>query len=87
MEPTPSPDKFNEVRALLKAGNKIAAVKEYRQITGVGLAEAKAAVESMSLDPNAPPVTNVPMNTPQKSGCFGIALIAGAGVAAWWWAT
>jgi hypothetical protein len=84
MEPTPSPDKFNDVRALLKAGNKIAAIKEYRQITGVGLAEAKEAVESMSLDPNAPAVTNVPANAPQKGGCFGIALITGAALAAWW---
>jgi ribosomal protein L7/L12 len=32
---------------LARAGNLIAAIKEYRSITGAGLAEAKAAVESI----------------------------------------
>jgi ribosomal protein L7/L12 len=35
------------VVALARAGNMIAAIKEYREITGVGLAEAKQAVEAM----------------------------------------
>lgn len=37
----------NEIRQLLTSGNKIAAIKRYREQTGVGLAEAKAAVESL----------------------------------------
>ena len=32
---------------LARAGNMIAAIKEYRKATGAGLAEAKAAVESI----------------------------------------
>ena len=32
---------------LARAGNLIAAIKEYRQVTGVGLAEAKKAVEAI----------------------------------------
>jgi ribosomal protein L7/L12 len=32
---------------LARAGNLIAAIKEYRQITGAGLAEAKKAVEDL----------------------------------------
>jgi ribosomal protein L7/L12 len=32
---------------LARAGNLIAAIKEYREITGVGLAEAKKAVEDI----------------------------------------
>ncbi|MBZ0166816.1 MAG: ribosomal protein L7/L12 [Candidatus Omnitrophica bacterium] len=36
-----------EVRALMKEGRKIAAIKRYREIHGVGLAEAKAAVEDL----------------------------------------
>jgi ribosomal protein L7/L12 len=36
-----------EVQALLKAGRKIDAIKAYRDLTGAGLAEAKAAVERM----------------------------------------
>ena len=35
------------VVALARAGNMIAAIKEYRSITGAGLAEAKKAVEAM----------------------------------------
>jgi hypothetical protein len=85
MDPSPSPDKLTEVRSLLKAGNKIAAIKEYRRITGVGLAEAKEAVEAMSLDPNAPTPANLPTNASQKSGCFGAAMIGGSLAFAGWW--
>ena len=35
------------VVALARSGNMIAAIKEYRSITGAGLAEAKKAVEAM----------------------------------------
>ena len=35
----------DEIRELLASGNKIAAIKRYREEIGVGLAEAKAAVE------------------------------------------
>jgi ribosomal protein L7/L12 len=35
------------VVALARAGNLIAAIKEYRSITGAGLAEAKQAVEAI----------------------------------------
>ena len=37
----------NEIRQQLASGDKIAAIKRYREETGVGLAEAKAAVESL----------------------------------------
>jgi ribosomal protein L7/L12 len=48
--PTQGPDPaqgtdLSEVRQLLYAGRKIEAIKVYRQLTGVGLREAKAAVE------------------------------------------
>ena len=36
-----------EIRELLASGNKIAAVKRYREETGAGLADAKAAVEAL----------------------------------------
>jgi ribosomal protein L7/L12 len=36
-----------EIRRMLESGNKILAIKRYREETGVGLAEAKAAVESL----------------------------------------
>jgi ribosomal protein L7/L12 len=36
-----------ELEALLREGRKIMAVKRYRELTGVGLAEAKAAIDDM----------------------------------------
>ena len=36
-----------EIVALLRMNRKIEAIKLYRQMTGTGLAEAKAAVDSM----------------------------------------
>jgi len=44
-------DKAGEmVRPLLLAGSKIEAIKEYRRITGVGLKDAKEAVDAMLLE-------------------------------------
>jgi ribosomal protein L7/L12 len=46
--PEPTPDSLEgAVRSLLAQGKKIAAIKLYREQTGVGLAEAKNAVESI----------------------------------------
>lgn len=51
---TPTPhDRFEGVRALMQQHQKIQAVKLYRELTGVGLAEAKAAVEAMGNEPMA----------------------------------
>ena len=43
----PEPDVMGEVRDLVRQGKKIQAIKVYREITGVGLKEAKDAVERM----------------------------------------
>jgi ribosomal protein L7/L12 len=42
-----SDDGMDSVRDLLDEGNKIEAIKQYRLLTGVGLKEAKDAVEGM----------------------------------------
>ena len=47
MEPPNSPDQFDLVKKALRAGRKIEAIKLYREQTGAGLADAKAAVEAM----------------------------------------
>jgi ribosomal protein L7/L12 len=47
---SPSADLEQQVRSLLDQGQKIAAVKLYKDQTGMGLAEAKKAVESMQAD-------------------------------------
>ncbi|WP_275001837.1 ribosomal protein L7/L12 [Promicromonospora iranensis] len=41
----PEPDGISEVDALIRAGNKIEAIKRYRELTGDGLLEAKEAVD------------------------------------------
>jgi large subunit ribosomal protein L7/L12 len=40
-------DRFAEVRKLVRSGNIIEAIKLYREQTGVGLREAKDAVDAM----------------------------------------
>ncbi len=42
---TSDEDEFEEVRFLVAQGEKIPAIKLYRELTGVGLREAKDAVE------------------------------------------
>lgn len=40
--------RLEEVTGLLRAGQRIQAIKTYRQITGAGLKEAKVAVDRMA---------------------------------------
>lgn len=47
LEEPPLP-RQDEVVALVRAGKKIEAIKVYREATGVGLAEAKNAVERLT---------------------------------------
>ena len=42
-----SPDDRERVMILIRGGKKIQAIKLYREATGAGLAEAKAAVEQL----------------------------------------
>ncbi|MEU5153566.1 ribosomal protein L7/L12 [Glycomyces sp. NPDC021274] len=43
----PAPDPLADVRHLARQGKKIQAIKVYREHTGVGLKEAKDAVEQL----------------------------------------
>ncbi|MDA5283492.1 hypothetical protein ACWGHM_19500 [Streptomyces sp. NPDC054904] len=45
----PEPAGLDEVRALMRDGRTVSAIKAYRGITGSGLAEAKRAVEALDL--------------------------------------
>jgi len=44
-DPSANPISSPEIQAALRSGNKIEAIKIYRELTGVGLAEAKDAIE------------------------------------------
>lgn len=61
-----------EIGALLEKGRKIEAIKRYREATGVGLAEAKKAVEAMA----APgPDGGGHAAVKPSSGCAGMLLL------------
>jgi ribosomal protein L7/L12 len=49
MTTEPTEPLLAEIRRHLVAGNKIEAIKHYREATGVGLAEAKGAVERIEV--------------------------------------
>jgi hypothetical protein len=56
-----------EIISLLQGGKKIAAIKFYREKTGVGLKEAKDFIEALAADRR--------IAVPSRSGCLGIALV------------
>ena len=45
IDPNSDPISFLQIRDALKRGNKIEAIKLYRELTGTGLAEAKDAID------------------------------------------
>ena len=46
-DPNSDPVISHQIQDALRRGNKIEAIKIYRELTGVGLAEAKQAVENL----------------------------------------
>lgn len=73
MMPNPIPDEtITALRSLLFSGRKIEAIKLYREVTGIGLKEAKDAVEELEafLRKDAPEKFAAP---PAGKGCFGAA--------------
>jgi hypothetical protein len=64
---TPEPDSLEgQVLSLMKAGQKIAAIKLHRQETGSGLKEAKDAVEALAAKYGI---------NPKGAGCAGMVLL------------
>jgi ribosomal protein L7/L12 len=62
-QPPNGPD--DEVLTLIRSGNKIAAIKAYRERTGLGLKEAKDAVEALAAQPaREPNLANLSANGP-----------------------
>ncbi len=46
-DPGEDPVRSPEIQAALRRGNKIEAIKIYRELTGAGLAEAKRAIDEI----------------------------------------
>jgi hypothetical protein len=60
-----------ELLDLLAAGQKLEAIKRYREATGVGVAEAKDAVEAIGVRRQ--------VVAPSGSGCLGVLLFVAVG--------
>jgi ribosomal protein L7/L12 len=58
-----TPGSLESVRALAAQGKKLEAIKRYRALTGLGLAEAKAAVEAME---DERPINHPPGHAPNR---------------------
>jgi large subunit ribosomal protein L7/L12 len=73
--PQPLPEGWeSEVVTLLQGGKKIDAIKLYREKTGLGLKEAKDAVEAIAGR----------MGLPASRGCLGVVLFLAAALGAAW---
>jgi hypothetical protein len=46
-DPNSDPIRSPQIQEALRRGNKIEAIKIYRELTGLGLAEAKQAIDSL----------------------------------------
>ncbi len=71
-----SPEEDADVLALMQDGKKIGAIKVYRERYGVGLKEAKDAVEALARQHGI---------AAQGSGCAGVVLLSFIGLAAGAW--
>lgn len=84
-----TPELRSKVLAALRAKKKIEAIKNYREATGLGLAESKDAVEAMEgearqgaaatprivSEPRTPLPAFDPFDEKKKSGCFGVLML------------
>jgi len=78
-------DKVEAIRDALFRGNKIQAIKHYREATGLGLAESKAFIEAVEsrLRQEQPDQFAA---AAKKAGCFGVVAFIGisSALARWW---
>jgi ribosomal protein L7/L12 len=82
-KPFPLPSRADEVARELAAGNKIMAIKIVRELTGLGLKEAKDYVEcphttAAATTPSSPPTTAAPTTLGACTSCGKPLVIPGA---------
>lgn len=84
MEPSSPEDHAEQIKQALFAGEKIEAIKLYREQTKLGLAESKTAVETLERELRS--TSPGSFTAPASKGCGGmtsvILLCIGAGI--WW---
>jgi ribosomal protein L7/L12 len=71
--PTPEP-KIEQIKRALFAGQKIEAIKIYREQTNSGLKEAKDAIEKLEAELRASSPEKFTA-APAKVGCVGVVLV------------
>ncbi|MEO0793545.1 MAG: ribosomal protein L7/L12 [Verrucomicrobiota bacterium] len=64
-------DQLKEISDAIIAGRKIDAIKQYREITGTGLAEAKQAIEEIT----SSLADEYPELAQKSSGCMSIIVL------------
>ena len=69
----------------MRGGDKIEAIKLYREATGVGLKESKEAVEAIEAEARGSQPDQLRVGG-QKKGCLGLfaVLLATAATLGWW---
>lgn len=68
-----------EIAELLRRGEKIQAIKRYREATGASLLDAKNAVEKLAADAGLSGLVGT-----GRAGCFGLLLVLGVWGAVGW---
>ena len=73
---TEIPDEtWSEIKAALYSGNKIEAIKLYRDATGLGLKESKESVEKLETELRASEPDKFKSAAAGSKGCFSILLM------------
>ncbi len=89
----PSPSltdaQLNAIADALRSGQKIEAIKLHREATGLGLKEAKDAIEAIEADLRAKFPEQFPAKPAGKGGCLGLVVfgLASALAGLGWWMT
>ena len=85
-DPTRLPDEqIQAIRDALFRGNKIQAIKDYREATGLGLAESKAFIDALERRLRQEEPAQFAAAT-KKAGCVGVIVLAVlATTSARWW--
>ncbi|MCU0792348.1 MAG: ribosomal protein L7/L12 [Opitutaceae bacterium] len=78
---------LNSISDALRAGDKIAAIKLHREVTGLGLKEAKDEIEAIEAGLRAKFPDQFPVK-PAGKGCLGLVVfgLATSFAALGWWA-
>lgn len=85
-DPARLPDeKIEAIRDSLFRGNKIQAIKHYREATGLGLAESKAFIDALELRLRQDEPDQFAAAA-KKAGCVGVIAFVGfsTALARWW---